>query len=300
MTAGSGTCHVARMIPVASKLSDVAAPYSVLLCDVWGVVHNGVAPFPVAVDALVRARGAGKKVVLVSNAPRPSGEIPAQLARLGVTDKAYDLIVTSGDAAREILAQWSAAGEVRLHHIGPARDLPLYEGLAVARAALGEASHVVCTGPFDDDTETPDDYAETLAEIARRRLPFLCANPDIVVQRGDRLIYCAGALAQKLEALGGAAIYPGKPHAPIYELALKRLAEKAGRAFAKTEILAIGDGLMTDILGAERFAIAALFIAGGIDAACFVKGGGVDAAAVAAACRSAGVRPLAAMRALED
>lgn len=288
------------MIAIASNLSEIAAPYAVLLCDVWGVIHNGVSPFASAVAALQGARRNGKTVVLVSNAPRPSDEIPAQLARIGVSDKAYDLIVTSGDAAREILAQWSAAGEVRVHHIGPARDLPLYDGLAVARVSLAEASHVVCTGTFDDDTETPDDYTETLAEIVRRGLPFLCANPDIVVQRGDRLIYCAGALAQKLEALGGAAIYPGKPHAPIYELALKRLADKAGRAIAKSEILAIGDGLMTDILGAQRFGIAALFIAEGIDAARFVTRGGVDTAAVAAACRAAGVHPVAVMRALED
>lgn len=288
------------MIAVAEKLSGIAAPYGVLLCDVWGVVHNGVAPFPEAVEALARARGAGKRVVLVSNAPRPSGEIPAQLAKIGVSSEAYDLIVTSGDAARAIMSAWAARGGVCLHHIGPPRDLPLFEGIAAARVPLAEATHIVCTGPFDDDTETPDDYVGTLTEIAARRLPFLCANPDIVVQRGEKLIYCAGALAQKLEELGGAAIYPGKPHAPIYELALKRLAETMGRAAAKSEILAIGDGLMTDILGAERFGIAALFIAEGIDARRFVKGGAVDAEAVGFACRDLGLRPLAAMRRLRD
>lgn len=288
------------MIQVAAKLSEIPASYSVLLCDVWGVIHDGVAPFPKAVNALVIARGAGKKVALVSNAPRPSSVIPAQLARIGVSAEAYDLIVTSGDATREILEGWAAAGSPRVYHIGPDRDLSLYDGIIVARAPLATATHVVCTGPFDDDTETPEDYAETLAEIARRRLPFLCANPDIVVQRGEKLIYCAGALAQRLEALGGTAIYPGKPHAPIYELVLKRLRDLTGTPPGKSEILAIGDGLMTDILGAERFGIASLFIAGGIDAHRFVKGASLDPGAIARACREIGVCPLAVMRQLTE
>jgi HAD superfamily hydrolase (TIGR01459 family) len=228
------------MIQAATSFLCLLEPYRVVLCDVWGVIHNGVAPFPEAVAALERARGLGKLVVLVSNAPRPSSEIPAQLARIGVAADAYDLIVTSGDAARQCLVDWAASRPLRIHHIGPPRDLSLFAGLAVKCVALREASHVVCTGPFDDEADTPEDYLETLTEVAWRQLPFLCANPDIVVQRGERLIYCAGALAQELEKLGGEAIYPGKPHAPIYELALARLQDRAGCAIGKHEILAVG------------------------------------------------------------
>ncbi len=283
------------MIEIAKSFTEVARPYSVLFCDVWGVIHNGVAPFPLAVAALEGARASGKFVVLVSNSPRPGSAIPAQLRQIGVSNNAYDLIVTSGDATRVRLGDWSARGRLQLHHIGPSRDLPLFEGLAIDLVPLAQATHVVCTGPFDDETETPADYAETLAEIARRQMPFLCANPDIVVQRGDRLIYCAGALAQALEAFGGEATYVGKPHLPIYNLCAERVAERLGRAPPKSEILAIGDALKTDLLGAQRFGVASLLIADGIHAADFVRDGEVDRKAVEAACREANVHPTAAM-----
>jgi HAD superfamily hydrolase (TIGR01459 family) len=287
------------MIPIADSLSALVEPYRVVLCDVWGVVHNGVAPFPGAVTALQSVRAAGKLVVLISNAPRPSSEIPAQLARIGVAADAYDLIVTSGDATRASLAAWAASGPLSIHHIGPARDVPLFAGLPLELVELAHASHVVCTGPFDDELDTPEDYRATLAEIAVAKLPFLCANPDIVVQRGDKLIYCAGALAQELEKLGGSAIYPGKPYAPIYELALERACERLKRPVAKSEILAVGDGLKTDILGAERFGIASVLIADGIHASGFVPGAVLDVPAIEAACRDAGVHPIAVMRRLK-
>jgi HAD superfamily hydrolase (TIGR01459 family) len=287
------------MIPIADNFSALVEPYRAVLCDVWGVIHNGVAPFPEAVAALQGARASGKLVVLISNAPRPSNEIPAQLAKIGVADDAYDLIVTSGDATRACLAAWAAAGKLRIHHIGPARDNTLFARLPLELVALGEASHVVCTGPFDDEADTPEDYRETLTAIAAAKLPFLCANPDIVVQRGAKLIYCAGALAQELEKLGGEAIYPGKPHAPIYELALERLQDYARRAIGKEEILAVGDGLKTDILGAERFGIASVLIADGIHASGFVRGPSLDTPAIEAACREARVHPIAVMRSLK-
>jgi len=286
------------MIELATSLAAVARPYAVLFCDVWGVIHNGVSPFASAVAALEAAREAGKLVLLISNSPRPGSAIPAQLGKIGVSEAAYDLIVTSGDATRAHLKTWVAAGRVRIHHIGPARDVSLFDGLGVERVALAGADGVVCTGPFNDDTETPDDYAQVLSEIAAAKLPFLCANPDIVVQRGAKLIYCAGALAQKLEALGGEAIYPGKPYAPIYELSFARVAEYLGRAVVKSEILAIGDGLKTDLLGAERFGIASLLIADGIHADNLLREGRLDPAALEATCREAGVHPIAAMQRL--
>lgn len=283
------------MIPIAESLAGVAQPFRVLFCDVWGVVHNGVAPFPQGVAALEAARKQGKLVVLISNSPRLSNAIPAQLGKIGVSESAYDLIVTSGDATREYVRGWAKEGIARIHYIGPPRDAAILEGLPLQSAALEDAQGVICTGPVDDDVETPDDYRATLAEIARRGLPFLCANPDIVVQRGEKLIYCAGALAQSLEAMGGNAIYLGKPHTPIYELALARCAEHLGQEIAKSEILSIGDGLKTDILGAARFGIASLLVADGIHASALMKDGGVDPGAVRDACRDIGARPIAVM-----
>lgn len=278
------------MISLATSLASISSPYSVLFVDVWGVVHNGIAPFAGACEALIAARRSAKQVILISNAPRLASDIPPQFKRIGVPDGVYDAIVTSGDATREIIAQWSKLGRVKLHHIGPDRDLSVFQGLDVERVALEAASHVVCTGLWNDETETPDDYEDALADIAGRRLPFLCANPDIVVQRGDRLLYCAGAIARRLEDMGGAVIYPGKPHAPIYELAMAR----AG-APPKREVLAIGDGLGTDIVGARRFGIASVFIVSGIHAGRFQSGGSVDLSAIQEACAELGVAPIAAM-----
>lgn len=278
------------MIALAQSLAPLSAAYRVLFVDVWGVVHNGIAPFTRACEALIAARRDGKKVILISNAPRLSSEIPPQLKRIGVPNGVFDDIVTSGDATRDIIAGWSVGTRLRLHHMGPDSDLSVYQGLAIERVPLDQASHVVCIGLLDDETETPEDYEAELVEIARRRLPFLCANPDIVVQRGDKLIYCAGALARRLEQLGGAVIYPGKPHAPIYELAMAR----AG-APPKPAVLAIGDGLATDILGAQRFGIASLFVIGGIHGQMFQTGAEIDLGAIQNACDELEVAPIAAM-----
>jgi len=286
------------MIAIATSLSDVSRSYRVLFVDVWGVIHNGVAPIKGASTALRSARDRGQVVVLISNAPRLSSEIPHQFARIGVPSDIYDAIVTSGDATREIIRSWSAKDKLRLYHIGPDRDLSVFEGLDVERVSLDVATHVVCTGLRDDETERPEDYDEVLRAIVARGLPFLCANPDIVVQRGDKLVYCAGALARRLEAFGGSAIYPGKPHVPIYELAMTQASVALGRPAKKSDVLAIGDGLATDILGAQRFGVAALFMAEGIHTGDFRSAGALDPTAVEAACEKVGVRPIAVMAAL--
>jgi len=283
------------MIALATSLASVSTRFSVLLVDVWGVVHNGVTPFAPACEALIAARKDGKKIILISNAPRLSSEIPPQFERIGVPEDVFDEIVTSGDATREIIAGWSSGAPLKLHHIGPDRDLSVFQGLNVERVPLEAASHIVCTGLLDDETETPEDYEEILTAIARRRPAFLCANPDIVVQRGQRLLYCAGALARRLEEMGGAPIYPGKPHEPIYRLALTRAAASLGRNVEKKEVLAIGDGLATDILGAHRFGIASLFVIGGIHGTMFQTGTAIDRRAIAEACGKLGVAPIAAM-----
>jgi HAD superfamily hydrolase (TIGR01459 family) len=248
--------------PIIAGLSEIASRYDALLCDVWGVIHNGREAFPGVVECLRRYRKQGV-VLLLSNAPRPSPPIREQLLSLGVPPDAYDTIVTSGDLTRKLLAEKSAHGTFKVHHVGPDRDLPLFEGLNVARVPLADAEAIVCTGPFDDTKEGPEDYRDYWKPALARRVPFYCANPDLVVQRGDQLIYCAGALGQDYERQGGDVLYLGKPHAPVYDFVEAHLKE-LGRSVRREKWLAIGDGLKTDIKGATDANLAALLITGGI------------------------------------
>lgn len=243
-------------------LDAIADRYSVILCDVWGVVHNGVAAYPSASAALRRARSRGLTVVLITNAPRPHGPIERQLEQLDVDRNAWDRVVTSGDVTRTVIR----SGPSRIFHLGPERDITLYEGLNVSLESEEAAEAIVCTGFFDDETETPEDYAEMLARFERRGLPFVCANPDIVVERGDRLIWCAGALARDYAALGGRTLIAGKPHKPIYQEALSQASAVMGKPAAPSETLAIGDGIATDVAGARENGIDLLYISGGIHA----------------------------------
>ncbi|MBO0662116.1 TIGR01459 family HAD-type hydrolase [Jiella sp. MQZ9-1] len=237
-------------------LSDVSRGYEVIFCDIWGVVHNGVVRHAAAEAALSAARAAGAKVVLVTNAPRQAKGVIAQLDGLSFARDAYDAVVTSGDVTRALIAK--AGGPV--FHIGPARDVDLFEGLDVTRTDDAEAATaVIATGLFDDTVETPDDYRDLLAGFRARALPMICANPDIVVHRGETLIYCAGALAKAYEAAGGTVLMAGKPYAPIYAEA-----RRISGASASTRILAIGDGLNTDIKGANGVDLDVLLITGGI------------------------------------
>lgn len=247
-----------------SGIAPVIGQYQLCLCDIWGVVHNGVRPFAEACDALARMRAGGVTVVLVSNAPRPRSEIATQLGKIGVPGDVFDAIVTSGDVARDLIAQ--RAGEP-LYHLGPARDLPLLAGLDAPRVGASEGRYVVCTGLFDDETETAESYAGQLADFARRGLTLICANPDLVVDRGGRMVPCAGSLAVAYEKLGGKAIYAGKPHAPIYELAIRQGQELRGESVGKAHIIAIGDAIRTDIAGAAGFGLDSLMCVAGIHAA---------------------------------
>ncbi len=243
--------------------SQIAPSCSAILCDVWGVLHNGVAPYAAAVAALAAFRAGGGTVLLVSNAPRPAGSVVDQLDRIGVARAAYDDVLTSGDVARTLIAR--RPGEPLLH-IGPERDLPLFEGLDAPRADAAEARYIVCTGLVDDETETAADYLALLAAAHRRGLPMICANPDLVVHRGGREVPCAGVIGAAYEAMGGAVIYPGKPYAPVYDMALVRLADLRGAAVDKAQILAVGDAIRTDIAGAARFGLPSLLVMGGIHA----------------------------------
>ena len=243
--------------------ASLAPRYDLILCDIWGVLHDGLKAFPDAGAALGRFREGGGRVVLVSNAPRPGFAVAKQLDELGVPRAAYDGIVTSGDLTRAVVLE---RGRQALHHIGPERDLPLFEGTPARFAPLDSADYVVCTGLFDDEHETVVDYEPTLRRMRERDLWMVCANPDIVVERGEQLILCAGALAAEYEALGGETYAGGKPHRPIYEAALAQGARHLGSPPAHSRILAIGDAIRTDVAGAHGFGIDALLIARGIHA----------------------------------
>ena len=244
------------------NLSLVAADYDILLCDVWGVIHNGRESWPQACDALARFNQAGGHVVLISNSPRPASDVIAQLDGLGVPRDSWRAFVTSGDATRAELAQ-RAPGPAWI--IGPARDDILYEGLDLDRASgAADAAFLSVTGMIDDEAETPEDYRAPLTQAAARDLELICANPDRIVQRGDRIIYCGGSLADLYESLGGRVTMAGKPYGPIYALALAEAERLLGRPADRSRVLCIGDGVVTDVLGANRQALDCLFIAQGI------------------------------------
>lgn len=246
------------------QLRDIAPDYDVILCDIWGVIHNGVQAFAPACTAMSAFRASGGSVVFVTNAPRPSSAVRAQVEQLKVPDDAYDAIVSSGDITRQSVL--THRGEP-MYHLGPARDLPIFDGLNARFAALGEAQFIVCTGLFDDETETPDNYRDMLAAARARDLDMVCANPDIVAERGQTLIYCAGSLAELYREIGGNVIFAGKPFAPIYEEALRHAqAARGGAAIDRSRVLAIGDSVRTDLEGANALGIDCLFVSAGIHA----------------------------------
>lgn len=258
----------AAPVPTLSGFADSAASYDLILCDVWGVLHDGKRAHVAASDALIRFRALKserpRRVVLVSNAPRPWRGVRTILDGYGVPREAYDAILTSGDLTHDLLAEHPGAC---VYHLGPERDLPIYEGLDLTLVPAGEAERVVCTGLFDDDTETADDYREALGGFRERDLPMICANPDLVVERNRRLIPCAGVIAAAYAEIGGAVVYAGKPYRPIYEAALAKAGALDGLGPPDTaRVLAVGDAIRTDIAGANAAGIPALLVARGIHA----------------------------------
>jgi len=281
-------------IPVIDSIKDMGAGYRAWLVDIWGVMHNGHSAFPRAAAATRAFRESGGIVVLLSNSPRPSPSVQEQLRQFGVPDDAYDATVTSGDLTRHELGKHKNA---RVFHLGPERDRPIFEGLDVDLADPEHADLVVCSGLFDDDIETPDDYAGLLRDLAERKFPMICANPDHLVERGNRLVYCAGALAAVYEDLGGEVVYAGKPHAPVYHLALQTISGLAGSDVGKDQVLAIGDGVKTDMAGASSFGLDAVFVASALHAP--GEGGeALDASHLAELFAHETRRPIAAMHAL--
>lgn len=288
------------MTEIIQTLDAIDPGYRALYCDLWGCLHDGTVAFPEAIAALERFKARGGSVALVTNSPRPAREVAIQIQSLGAPRSCYDVIATSGDAAQEALK----AGMVgrRVYHIGPDRDLGFFADadgrpFDIARVALQQAEGIVCTGLFDDRTETPQDYRATLLEARTLGLKLLCCNPDIVVDVGDLRLYCAGAIAQAYDAAGGRSLYFGKPHPPIYALAQARLAEATGEEPAPSEILCIGDGIATDIRGAMGENLDAVFVSGGLAAeeTATSPSGGPDPARLEAYLRAQRLSPLLAM-----
>lgn len=252
---------ITNALPPETGLSGIAADYDVILCDVWGVLHNGTKAWPEAGEALAHFRSRGGTVVLVSNAPRPSEDIVPILDHLGVPRFAWDGIVSSGDMARAAIQ--ASAGKP-LHHIGPDKDHGLFHGVGIRRVGAEEAEVAVITGLMDDTTEHPEDYRPTLETLFARQVPMICANPDLVVERGREIVWCAGAIAQLYEEMGGQVTWLGKPHPPIYHAALDIAASLRQSQIERTRILAIGDAIRTDVAGANAIGVDSLFMTGGI------------------------------------
>ena len=273
----------------------LASDYDVLLCDVWGVIHNGLAASAPACDALRRVRAAGGTVIMVTNSPRPADAVMLQLDQLGVARDSYDGVVTSGDVTRAVIAERPGKS---VFHIGPPRDLPIFAGLDMPLADADTADYVVCSGLFDDTRETPEDYRALLQRLKARDLFMACANPDVVVERGDQLIYCAGALADLYAALGGEVLFAGKPYQPIYLRALAKAESARGAKTPLGRVLAIGDSLRTDLKGAMSLGVDFLFMTSGIHAAEVGGSGDADPATLEAFFAQAGMMPKAVMHRL--
>lgn len=283
------------MPSLVPHFATLAPDYDVLLCDVWGVVHNGITAFPHACDALMRARARGATVILITNAPRQSTVVARQLEKLHVPREIYDAIVSSGDVTRAVI---EARPGQSLFHLGPDRDRSIFTGLDIRFAPLERADYVVCSGLDNDDMKTPQDYRARLETMLKRKLFMVCGNPDVVVERGDRLVYCAGAVADLYATMGGEVLYAGKPYRPIYDMALAKAQTTAGRKVAVSRVLAIGDSVRTDLKGARTIGVDFLFVTSGIHAEELGGRERPDSKALKATFAAAGNMPKAVMREL--
>jgi len=251
------------VIKLTEHFSALAANYDVILSDVWGVLHNGVAAFPGACDALARFRAGGGKVILLTNAPRPGEAVSLQIDQFGVPRNVYDGVASSGDVTCGVVAQRPGHS---VFHLGPERDISIFDGLDLRFAPVETADYVVCTGLFNDEVETPESYRDMLMAMRGRNLFMVCGNPDAVVERGDKLVYCAGSIADFYASLGGEVLYAGKPYGPIYEMAIAKAEQARGTKVPLPRVLAIGDSIRTDVKGAAAFGIDCLFVTAGIHA----------------------------------
>jgi len=264
--------------PIFQHGRSLLARYDVLFSDVWGVLHDGITAYAYATDALERFRANGGTVILVSNAPVPNARVAEMLADKKVPRGAWDCIVSSGDIA---LSHIDAQGYERLHWIGPVeRDAALFNNLHWSSAPIAEADGILCSGLDDDINETAENYRQRLAVALSRKLPFVCANPDLVVDVGGRHYLCAGAIADLYEEMGGPVFWAGKPHATAYRAAHETAERIRGRHVDHHRILVIGDAMRTDLEGARNFGVDALFIACGIHRPTVMTGDEINPAAL--------------------
>jgi HAD superfamily hydrolase (TIGR01459 family) len=281
---------VSSAIPIVDGIAPLLDGTEAWICDLWGVVHNGVSVFAPAVDACRRFRASGGAVLFLTNAPRPAAAIEQQLARLGVPRDAHDALLTSGDLTLDLIA---AKSDLPVLHLGPERDKGLFTGLEIDFTGFDNAGVIVCSGLYDDDTETAADYRDRLGPCARRGVEMICANPDITVARGDKVIECAGALARLYEQLGGRVVYAGKPHLPVYQRAMEMLGAVKGRPLSPRAVMAIGDGVYTDMRGAATAGLPSVFVASPVHVRT-----PLDPVALARLFEDLPQRPIAAMTAL--
>ncbi len=284
-------CAEPPAVTLLPSIAPLSSRYDLWLCDIWGVMHNGERAFAAAGAACRHFRAAGGTIVLISNSPRLRQGVAQQLEMLNVAADAWDGLVTSGDVTRGLLEK---NRDRKLFHLGPERDRGTFEGLELDFASPEHADLVICSGLYDDTLETPDDYGELLGLLAARKLPMICANPDLMVERGNRLVYCAGALAAAYEKLGGDVTYTGKPHPPIYDMAFELAATLRGEAIARERVIAIGDGLKTDMEGAAKAGVDALFVASGLHLAQAGGDGSADAEAITELFTGTTMQPVAA------
>ena len=243
-----------------NNFSEVYEKYDSVICDIWGVIHNGQELFSSSVDCLYDLKNKGYPIVLVSNAPRPGEEIKLMLEKMGLEKNCYDKIITSGDLTQKILNDGSLGQNC--YHIGPDRDLKIFDGVGVNRVSFDESDFIFITGLFNDEEEDENSYLPLLKKSKKRKLKLLCANPDIWVQRGSDLIPCAGAISKKYESIGGEVINIGKPFQPIFDEAMKNINSLGNGKFSST--IVIGDGIDTDIKGANDYKLDSLLTLGGL------------------------------------
>lgn len=257
------------MTQIVTSLAEISAPYDALFVDLWGCIHDGLKPLESAVAAMQAYRAGGGKVIFVTNAPRHRASVAKQLEQIGVAADSYDDIATSGDSARFAMFQGAVGSNV--YFIGQPHDQNFFDPLEIVedpvemvQTPLEEAEGIICCGPFDPMAD-PEDMRPQFLVARERSMKLLCANPDIVVDRGTQREWCAGALAKLYTEMGGESLYFGKPHPPIYDLARRRLA-KLGQPISDDRILCIGDGVLTDVQGAMGEDMDSLFISGGLAA----------------------------------
>lgn len=274
------------MLKKLDNLTDLDDKYDVILSDVWGVLHNGVSAYKEAATALAGMREAGKTVILITNSPRRKQGVVAQLETLGITSDSYDEVVTSGELTRRLIEK----APKKVFFLGPDRDLQLLDGLDVERVDKDATEAIVCTGFFDDEVEKPEDYQDILTEFVAKNLPFICANPDLIVERGERMIPCAGAIAAYYKKLGGEVFVAGKPHSPMYQTALE-VAKNLRGDVDPSRVIAIGDGMPTDVRGAVNYGLDLIFVAHGIHINQYADGVSIDDFRLAGFLAKEGVRP---------